>query len=99
MTERDVIFLCFDRLTSETNRAVDYIVESITRYSDLPIVENSTNCVVLLRMPQGSILPSGYKEKLLEAVKVKIGFEPKRVYLRAATDSSAMSVTIVYQSK
>lgn len=96
ISERNPIFLTFRGLHQSIAESVDYIIESIVKYSDLPTIEEISNCVLLLMTPEGLVVPPEAKEKLLDAVKCKVGFTPLQFHERITYDLKDLHLTVLY---
>lgn len=92
----EVKILPFIGLSNDPEDAVDYIVKSVTDYSDLPLIASPDNILLLIRVPSGYYIDERSKEKLLSALKTKLGFTLRHIHVRTAEEVEDLHITVVF---
>lgn len=94
--DQELIFHAFVGLSDSPQTEMDYIKESILRYSDLPKSKDKSHCVALLCIPEKFELTDDMIDELADALKSKTECLSPLVYRRYAADRKHITLTILY---
>lgn len=96
LCDRPLEYHSFIGLADNAAEAVEYIAESIVKYSDLPPADSSTKCIALLRVPAGKADAGMDTEKLTEVISLKAGCRSIDMHIREAGDERPFTLTVLY---
>ena len=99
MTSESYSCQCFKSRVANLSDGVDYLIESMTRYSDLPKSTNGSRVVVLFCQPLDYSLTATDRDRLNQAIQQTTGQCPDIFEMRNTEDTNVLRLTIIQSNK
>lgn len=97
LCDRELSMPSFMGVRPGVDDAIEYVIGSITGYSDLPRADKDvSSCVALLRIPANCTIADIQKERLSEAIQSTIGVAAPDFHSRINADDKHLSLTLIY---
>lgn len=96
LTDQELMYYTFDGASDSASGDINYIVESIVSYSNLPEAKDVDHCVALVCSPRNDDFSASDFSKLSQAITTKIGCNEPLIHKRVSPDRNHVTVTLLY---